>query len=215
MNPQMNITALSSQTLAAQNLECIRAGRRVFSGLFFHLRGGFMLHLRGANGAGKTSLLRMIAGLLPIASGTLTAVPPFHYIGHANALSPSLSVQDTLRFWERLMRYESPSLYSHFSVGSVEDSLDQWNLRHAAFLPVSLLSAGQARALSLCRLRLAPRPLWLLDEPATSLDSRRREILHAQICDHLNQGGMIILADHMGEAILIKDKIIDLDMDAL
>ena len=185
----------SSLNLVVQNLECIRSGRRVFSGLSFRLRAGEMLHLRGANGSGKTSLLRIIAGLLPSASGEIAPAAPLrdlgHYIGHLNALSQSLCALDMLRFWGGLMR--AKNIPENMNA---EEVLDHWQLHDVRSLPSAILSAGQARALSLCRLSLAARPLWLLDEPAAGLDQARVDILHRQINDHLASGGMVILAEH-------------------
>ena len=189
----------SSLNLVVQNLECIRSGRRVFSGLSFRLRAGEMLHLRGANGSGKTSLLRIIAGLLPAASGEIAPAAPLrdlgHYIGHLNALSQSLCALDMLRFWGGLMRAKNIPKKIPKNI-SAEEILDHWHLRDVRSLPSAILSAGQARALSLCRLSLAARPLWLLDEPAAGLDQARADILHRQINDHLASGGMVILAEH-------------------
>ena len=185
----------SSLNLVVQNLECIRSGRRVFSGLSFRLRAGEMLHLRGANGSGKTSLLRIIAGLLPSASGEIAPAAPLrdlgHYIGHLNALSQSLCALDMLRFWGGLMR--AKNIPENMNA---EEILDHWQLHDVKSLPSAILSAGQARALSLCRLSLAARPLWLLDEPAAGLDQARVDILHRQINDHLASDGMVILAEH-------------------
>ena len=185
----------SSLNLVVQNLECIRSGRQVFSGLSFRLRAGEMLHLRGANGSGKTSLLRIIAGLLPAASGEIAPAAPLrdlgHYIGHLNALSQSLCALDMLRFWGGLMRVKNIPENMN-----AEEILDHWQLHDVKSLPCAILSAGQARALSLCRLSLAARPLWLLDEPAAGLDQARVDILHRQINDHLASGGMVILAEH-------------------
>ena len=185
----------SSLNLVVQNLECIRSGRQVFSGLSFRLRAGEMLHLRGANGSGKTSLLRIIAGLLPAASGEIAPAAPLrdlgHYIGHLNALSQSLCALDMLRFWGGLICAKNiPKKIN------AEEILDHWQLHDVKSLPSAILSAGQARALSLCRLSLAARPLWLLDEPAAGLDQVRADILHRQINDHLASGGMVILAEH-------------------
>ena len=181
----------SSPNLVVQDLECIRSGRRVFSGLSFRLRVGEMIHLRGANGSGKTSLLRIIAGLLPAAAGVIAPPAPLrdfgHYIGHFNALSASLCPRDMLRFWGGIMRAKNMN---------AEEILDHWQLHDVKSLPCAILSAGQARALSLCRLSLAARPLWLLDEPAAALDQARGDILHRQINGHLASDGMVILADH-------------------
>ncbi len=199
----MNLNTTSSRNFAVRNLECSRSGRRVFSGLSFRLESAELLHLRGANGSGKTSLLRMIAGLLPISSGEITRSVAFHYIGHRNALSTPLCARDMLRFWSGLMKGDK-----NFKADEV---LNHWHLRDVASVPIAILSAGQARALSLCRLRLASRPLWLLDEPVAGLDHIRVDILRRQIKDHLALGGMVILAGHAHEALDIKGNVLNLD----
>jgi heme exporter protein A len=183
--------------LAALDVSCLRGGRTVFEGLSFRLAPGEALLVSGPNGAGKTSLLRQIAGLLPLAAGELRlegsgpdAVLPelCHYVGHANAVKTSLSVAENLAFWARFLRTNGASL---------APALDAFGLSPLADLPAGLLSAGQKRKLALSRLFTAKRPIWLLDEPQTSLDAASLKLLDAAIKTHLDTGGIAIVASHV------------------
>ena len=157
--------------LAGRNISCVRGGREVFRGLDFDLASGEALAVTGPNGAGKTSLLRLIAGLLPLSGGAidleggsaeLTLPEQAHYLGHRDALKPSLSVLENLLFWRDFLGGEV------FDAG---ESLAAVGLDHAAKLPAAYLSAGQRRRLSIARLLAVRRPVWLLDEPTSALDA--------------------------------------------
>jgi heme exporter protein A len=182
--------------LAASKLGCQRGGRTIFRDLSFELAPGQALLVSGPNGAGKTSLLRQIAGLLPLAGGELrldgagfdATLPELcHYVGHLNAVKPSLSVGENLQFWA-----------AFFGGGGTEvgNALAAFGLAPLADLPAGLLSAGQQRRLALSRLFAAPRPIWLLDEPQTSIDAASLKLLDAAISDHLGAGGIAVVASH-------------------
>jgi heme exporter protein A len=182
--------------LAAYDLSCQRGGRTVFDGLSFALRPGEALLVSGPNGAGKTSLLRQIAGLLPLAAGRLEVegatadaeVPELcHYVGHLNAVKASFSVRENLAFWAAFLDGDGASL---------DRSLAAFGLGSLAELPAGLLSAGQKRKLALSRLFAAPRPVWLLDEPQVSLDAASVRLLDTAIRDHLDAGGIALVASH-------------------
>ncbi|HEY4140906.1 MAG TPA: heme ABC exporter ATP-binding protein CcmA [Pseudolabrys sp.] len=182
--------------LAGNNLTCVRGGREVFAGLSFGLCGGQALVVTGRNGAGKSSLLRMIAGLVSIAAGTLAltggdadAMPgeQAHYLGHLDAVKPSLSVSENLRFW---------ATYLGGAPAGIDDALDAVGLEPLATLPAAYLSAGQRRRLSIARLVAVKRPLWLLDEPTSALDQPSQQRLAELMRGHLAGGGMIIAAAH-------------------
>jgi heme exporter protein A len=169
----------------------------VFDGLSFAVGPGEALLLSGPNGAGKTSLLRQIAGLLPLAAGRLSldgAAPDAvlaelcHYVGHLNAVKTSLSVAENLAFWARFLGANGASLAR---------ALDAFGLAPLADLPAGLLSAGQKRKLALSRLFTAPRPIWLLDEPQTSLDAASLNALDAAMASHLGLGGIAVVASHV------------------
>jgi heme exporter protein A len=182
--------------LSGRGVRCVRGGREVFSGLDFHASSGEALAVIGANGSGKTSLLRMIAGLLTIADGSigleggereLTLPEQAHYLGHRDALKPALSVIENLAFWRDFLGGEA----SDARKGLIEVGLD-----HAVDLPAAYLSAGQRRRLSIARLLAVRRPIWLLDEPTNALDAAGQNMFAALMGDHLARGGLIVAATH-------------------
>jgi len=182
--------------LSGQNLRCVRGGREVFAGLDFEANAGELLAVTGPNGSGKTSLLRLIAGLLMPTEGAialaggeaeLTLAEQAHYLGHRDALKPALSVMENLAFWRDFLGGE---------VSDAGKSLEAVGLDHATHLPAAYLSAGQRRRLSLARLLAVRRPLWLLDEPTAALDAAGQELFAGLMRDHLARGGLIVAATH-------------------
>jgi heme exporter protein A len=168
----------------------------VFSDLDFEASAGEALAVTGPNGSGKTSLLRLIAGLLTIAGGSialeggeseLTLPEQAHYLGHRDALKPALSVLENLSFWRDFLGGEA------FDAAT---SLAAVGLDHAVHLPAAYLSAGQRRRLSIARLLVVRRPVWLLDEPTNALDSAGQSMFATLMADHLSRGGLIIAATH-------------------
>jgi heme exporter protein A len=183
--------------LTGHDLACVRGGRTVFSGLDLEVAGGTLLALRGANGTGKSSLLRLIAGLIRPASGELAldAGDPersigeqAHYVGHLDALKPALSVRENLEFWRA---------FQGVGVIPVTDALERAGIGPLADFPAVILSAGQRRRLALARLLTTHRPIWLLDEPTTALDAQGRTLLVGLIEDHLGAGGLALVATHV------------------
>jgi heme exporter protein A len=182
--------------LSGRGVRCVRGGREVFAGLDFEASPGEALAVTGANGSGKTSLLRLIAGLLPMAGGSialeegeseLTLAEQSHYLGHRDALKPALTVSENLSFWRDFLGGAA------FDTG---ESLAGVGLDHAAQLPAAYLSAGQRRRLSIARLLAVRRPVWLLDEPTNALDATGLSMFAALMGDHLAHGGLIIAATH-------------------
>jgi heme exporter protein A len=182
--------------LAGREVSCVRGGREVFSGLDFEAASGEAVAVVGRNGSGKTSLLRLIAGLLIPAGGTIildggdadmTLPEQCHYLGHRDALKPALSVAENLAFWADFLGGERRD---------AAESLVTVGLDHAAHLPAAFLSAGQRRRLSLARLLTVRRPVWLLDEPTTALDAAGQEMFAGLMRQHLEHGGIIIAATH-------------------
>ncbi len=181
-----------------RNLDCRRGGRDVFAGLAFSLPPGGALLLTGANGSGKSSLLRLMAGLLRPAGGeilwdgqTICEEPEahaarLHYLGHLDAVKPVLSVRENLRFWTALRRGST----------AIEAALEHFALGELADLPGRLLSAGQRRRLALARLLASPADLWLLDEPSVGLDHNSVGRLAAAIAGHRAAGGRVAVATH-------------------
>jgi heme exporter protein A len=181
--------------LEASGLACVRNGREVFTGLGFSVGQGEALMVTGRNGVGKSSLLRMIAGLVRVAGGQLalldadpdqTIPEQAHYLGHQDALKPSLTVAENLSFWARYLGGTEP----------VQGALAAVGLTALADLPAAYLSAGQRRRLSIARLLAAKRPLWLLDEPTSALDREAQDTLAGLMRQHLSGGGIIVAATH-------------------
>jgi len=182
--------------LSGRGVRCVRGGREVFSGLDFEAGAGEVLAVTGRNGAGKTSLLRLIAGLLIPAAGSialdggdaeLTIAEQAHYLGHRDALKPALSAGENLSFWREFLGGE---------VSDTAESLRAVGLDHAVHLPAAFLSAGQRRRLSLARLLAVRRPLWLMDEPNAALDTAGQSLLAGLMREHLGRGGLIVAATH-------------------
>lgn len=183
--------------LVAEGLTSIRGGRTLFSALSFVVDAGEALVLLGPNGSGKTTLIRTIAGLLDAAGGTigLEGADPersvgeqCHYVGHLNAVKPGLTVEENASFWCRFLGGGHDAL---------DAALEAFGLLHLRDIPAAYLSAGQKRRLGLSRVLLAPRLIWLLDEPTVSLDAAAQEGL-ARICaTHLAGGGIVMAATHV------------------
>lgn len=181
--------------LSATGLGCIRGFRNVFNDLNLQLSSGEALALTGPNGAGKSSLLRLLAGLLRPSEGQISLggdaderpiAERAHYLGHLDAFKPALTVTENIEFWIHYFGGNRAAAAPLAAVGL--ESLD--------LLPAAYLSAGQRRRLSLARLIAIPRPLWLLDEPASALDSAGQDMLAGLMRGHLAGGGMIVAATH-------------------
>lgn len=180
--------------LTVSALSAVRGVRQVFSGLSFAVAAGELLAVTGPNGAGKSTLLRVIAGLLPPADGRVALEPAddrkigarLHYVGHRDGLKAAHTVRRNLQFWADLWGTNV----------EVDEALAEAGVEAFADLPVAVLSAGQRRRVALARLRVAPRPVWLLDEPATALDREAEAGLARRIGEHLAQGGMAVVATH-------------------
>ncbi|MCK8785256.1 heme ABC exporter ATP-binding protein CcmA [Roseomonas sp. NAR14] len=186
--------------LEAEDLACLRGERAVFAGLGFRLAPGGALLLTGANGAGKSSLLRLLAGLLAPAAGRLlwagedvqadraAHARRLRYVGHADAAKPALTLRENL------------ALYARLWGGDAAAALAALDLAPLAELPARVLSAGQRRRLALARLALVPAataPLWLLDEPTVGLDAASVGRLGALLAAHRAGGGMVVAATHL------------------
>jgi len=167
----------------------------------FTLRAGQALVVRGANGSGKTSLLRMLAGLLQPKSGAIlwqgrdtnddlaAYCGAMAYLGHGNGLSPELSVRENLRYTLHVAGTPRDD-------ARIDQALADWHLEHRADHPTGLLSQGQARRLALAGVALAAKPLWLLDEPDAGLDAASLAQLESVLASHLENDGLAVVASH-------------------
>ena len=201
--------------LEAQHLAAQRGGVPLFSEVAFALGRGEALVVTGANGSGKTTLLRMVAGLSAPAAGRLAwngaTVAPFDpslrattlYIGHAPALKDELSAEENLASLASLHGANVDST-------GARAALAEWSLERQRSLPARVLSQGQRRRVGLARLRVIRRPLWVLDEPTTALDTAGVAILRAFVTSHLAQGGIAVIATHHDLGPLSATKVLTL-----
>jgi len=184
----------------AEGLACVRGSRPVFREVNFRVERGRTLVVEGPNGSGKTSLLRLIAGLLAPADGTISFSSGaarvedgeergrfVDWLGHHDASKPQLTAAESLRFFARL--------YGATGDG-IPTLIESVGLSRTAALPCQYLSAGQKRRLALARLKLCGRPLWLLDEPLASLDTAGKSLLLDLLREHLAAGGLAVIATH-------------------
>lgn len=187
--------------LIARDLSCVRGGRRLFAGVGVRAMPGQWVHVRGANGAGKTSLLRILAGLSRPDGGDvcwrgepITLDPArWHsdllFIGHAQALKDELTPVENLRAASEL---EGRRL----SADQACHALNRFGLRGREDLPVRMLSAGQRRRVLLARTLTRPAPAWILDEPLTALDTDAVANFAALLAQHLASGGLAVISSH-------------------
>lgn len=173
--------------LSVRDLAVARGGLRTLEGVGFTLAAGEAIILRGPNGLGKTTLLRTLAGLQPVASGSVEHDPAaIAYAGHADGLKPALTVTENLRFWAGV-----------FGETEVSHAITRMNLATLAERPAHMLSAGQKRRLGLARLLVTGRKVWLLDEPTVSLDQDSVALFAGVLRDHLGAGGAALIATHI------------------
>ena len=187
--------------LEVNNLRCVRGERLLFSNINFSLIPGGFLQLTGPNGSGKTSLLRIVCGLMtpdlgeirwhgaPIRSLAEEYSQSITYIGHRNPVKEELSSLENLRICNGLAGFE-------LSRSQAEQAFSRVGLRGRENLPVRFLSEGQRRRSTLARLITCKTALWVLDEVLASLDQAAVTFIETLIGEHLNRGGMAIVATH-------------------
>ena len=187
-------------SLVVSQLRSIRGDRELFRDVGFTLEGGEVLQIHGANGSGKTTILRILAGLTRPDAGEIRwqgqlvsedwqpYLAELRYIGHLSGIKLELSPMENLRF--------APGLLASAQAMPLEQALDEVALYGFEDEPARTLSAGQRRRIALARLLVSPGRLWLLDEPHTSLDKAGMEMLRGLMHRHLESGGLIILASH-------------------
>ena len=182
-----------------------RGARRIVEGVGFDLSNGEALVVTGENGSGKSTLLRALAGLLPLAGGSLNfdlleegAGDPFvireqiHYLGHQNAMKAGLSVRENLAFWQGFSN-EGGGLDGM----DVEEALDFVELPHTIDLPFGYLSTGMKRRVSIAKLLICEKPIWIVDEPTAGLDAKSSRMFTGLAQDHCANGGILIAATHL------------------
>ncbi|AHG18834.1 cytochrome C biogenesis protein CcmA [Chania multitudinisentens RB-25] len=186
--------------LEAKNLSCVRDERILFSGLSFAVNPGDIIQVEGANGAGKTSLLRILAGLAQPEGGevlwrgqnTLRQREQYHsdllFLGHQPGIKSMLTPFENLQFYQAVRQLPDRQ--------AIWQALEQVGLTGYEDLPVAQLSAGQQRRVALARLWLSDSPLWILDEPLTAIDKQGVVELTALFEQHAQQGGLVLLTTH-------------------
>jgi heme exporter protein A len=186
--------------LEARAINAWRGDRHILRDVSFVLRAGEFMKITGPNGVGKTTLIRVIIGLLPAESGTVLwddrpigkARDDFHtnlgYLGHPNSLKADLTARENLKYLAGLRQ--------SIDVISIDQALDRVGILSRGDLPSRSLSAGQKRRLALARLLLADATVWIMDEPATNLDSAGVELVEDLIREHVERGGLVLAAAH-------------------
>jgi heme exporter protein A len=209
---------MNSSALHLQNLACMRGGKTLFTDLSVVLEPGHLLRITGSNGAGKSSLLRMLCGLLTPSMGSIqwgaNAIDAdrdsFHtqliYLGHTPALKGDLSAEENIM--------AAGSLSGDAITSSMaRDALVSSGLSHLASRLARTFSQGQKQRVALARLQLAKdKPLWLLDEPFNALDQDANEALQALIQGHLTRGGMVALSSHQAVALDQIDRVVRVNL---
>ena len=204
--------------LEVSNLKCVRGERQLFEGVGFRLQSGKLLYLRGPNGVGKTSLLRMLCGLSPPEAGQIlwdghpiqelgeAYRQDLFYLGHHNALQEALTVDENLAFYATL----AGLVPSETDTGQ---ALVRLGLRGCQGRLVRHLSQGQKRRVALARLMLNRARLWVLDEPFVALDQQAIELLVDLLTAHLAQGGLAVLTSHQ-QVEMDQDRVEQLELGA-
>jgi len=188
----------SDWRLRARGVACERGERRLFSDFDFTLSAGGIVWLRAANGFGKTSLLRVIAGLAQPTAGSIEwrePRAPLLYLAHANALKDDLTIVESLRYLARLHGLES-------SDTKLADAIRRFGLQSRRRAPIGTLSQGQRRRVALMRLCLSPpQTTWLLDEPYDALDSEGSVLVSSLLAEHAGRGGCVLFTSHVAPDI--------------
>lgn len=194
------MTGIQPMTLVLEHLACRRAGRLIFRDLDFQVCAGQAVALRGPNGVGKSTLLRQLAGLIPVAGGDARLgevslardrqgfQERVAYAGHLDAVKPALSIAENLTLWAGIHGHEP---------ARAEAALARFGLDAIAARPAAQCSAGQKRRLGLARLLVMDRPLWLLDEPTVSLDADAAALIADLVRGHVAAGGLALIATHV------------------
>jgi heme exporter protein A len=196
----MNQQGIENNSLVAEGLSCLRNEDLLFEGISFNLSSGEVLQIEGANGSGKTSLLRILCGLAFPEEGKVSwnnqdiqdirseYAQDMHYIGHTNGIKAELTPMENL--------VVAQSLTIPRQGCSCEEALAQLGVEELADMPVRKLSSGQRRRVALSSLLISEARLWLMDEPFTSLDDSSRLLVKKMIETHANTGGLAVIVTH-------------------
>ncbi|MDP3088531.1 MAG: cytochrome c biogenesis heme-transporting ATPase CcmA [Methylotenera sp.] len=187
--------------LTAQGLACLRGDRLLFKNVGFELKSGGLLYVLGENGSGKSSLLRMLCGLLMPEEGAIfwdskkvnenaeNYLPNLTYIGHLNGLKDDLTALENLQIAARLAGNDAGEKKTLAALTAI-------GIARCANLPARVLSQGQKRRVALATLWIAQSKLWILDEPFAALDATSTEVLASRLGEHMANGGMTIITTH-------------------
>ncbi len=184
--------SLAIPGLSVTGLACLRGGRLLFKGLSFALAPGEALILTGPNGVGKSSLLRLIAGLLPAYEGEVHRTGRMALADEHMALEPRLPLAQALAYWAQI---------DGSGPADIVIALAAFDLAHLADVPVRMLSTGQRRRATLARILVSRAEIWLLDEPGNGLDSASMGLLEKAMADHRARGGIVLAASHQPLAL--------------
>ena len=196
----MNQQGIENNSLVAEGLSCLRNEDLLFEGISFNLSSGEVMQIEGANGSGKTSLLRILCGLALPEEGNISwngediqnirseYAHDMHYIGHTNGIKAELTPLENL--------IVAQSLTIPRQGCSCEEALAQLGVEELADMPVRKLSSGQRRRVALSSLLISEARLWLMDEPFTSLDDSSRLLVKQMIETHAKNGGLVVIVTH-------------------
>lgn len=189
----------TTNQLTLENICCVRGDNVLFSDLSISAENGDLLRIRGENGSGKTSLLRIISGIAYPDSGTVlwnkktikksdSFANAIAYLAHRDGIKSELTTLENLRFYQQLYHQNNPD--------ELLDILEALDISHTAYLPTRQLSFGQRRRLGFARLLLSSTELWLLDEPFTGIDVAGRKLLEQHCLNFINHGGIVVMTHH-------------------